>query len=151
MFAFVINFADLVLAALLVGAVFGAWLFLNPQGLNANSYITLQQQAIRTMNIVMPALGAATTLVTITATVLGRGDRGQLCLLAGAAACFVTLGLITRFLNQPINEIVMTWRVDLPPPNWTVLRDDWWKWHHVRLVTGLVGLCLLIAATLKRG
>jgi uncharacterized membrane protein len=151
MFALTIDFVNLLLASLTVGAMFGVWLVFNPAGLDAAFYIPLHQQGVRTMNTVMPALGAATILVTIVAAALGRGDRTRLCLLAAAAVCFVTMGLITRFLNQPINAIVMTWRGDPPPPSWMVLRDKWWRWHVVRLVTGLVGLSLLIAATLSRG
>ena len=151
MFTLIVDFANLLLAALVAGALFGAWLFLNPKGLDANPYITLQQQAVRRMNTVMPALGASTILVTITAAVFGRGDRGRLCLLLAAVVCFVAIGLITRFLNQPINAVVMTWRAELPPSNWTALRDEWWRWHRVRLAVGLVGLSLLIAAALKNG
>ena len=151
MLALIIDFANLLLAALVVGALFGVSLLLNPKGLDANSYITLQQQAIRRMNTVMPALGAATILVTIATAVFGRGDRARLCLLLAAVVCFVAIGLITRFLNQPINAIVITWRTELPPSNWTVLRDEWWRWHRVRLAVGLVGLSVLIAAALKRG
>jgi uncharacterized membrane protein len=151
MFAVMVEFADLLLASLVVGAMFGVWLFLNPKGLDANSYVTLQQQAIRTMNGVMPALGAVTILVTIAGAMLGRDDRARLWLLVAAAVCFVTIGLITRFLNQPINAIVMTWRGDLLPANWTGLRDEWWRWHLIRLAIGLVGLSLLIIATLRRG
>jgi uncharacterized membrane protein len=151
MLALMIDFANLLLVALVVGALFGARLFLNPVGFDASSYVVLQQQAIRTMNRVMPALGAVTILVTITAAVLGRDDRARLALLVAAVVCFATIGLITRFLNQPINAIVMTWSANSPPSNWTRLRDKWWRWHLIRLATGLVGLSLLIAATLKRG
>lgn len=150
MLALVTAFVNLMLAALVVGALFGAWLFLNPRGLAANSYITVQQQAIRAMNSVMPALGAATILVTIAAAFLGRSDRPHLSLLLAVAVCFVAIGLITRFLNQPINAVVSTWRAELPPSNWTALRDQWWHWHVIRLTLGLVALSLLIAATLKR-
>jgi uncharacterized membrane protein len=125
-----IDFTNLLLAALVVGAMFGVWLFLNPAGLDA---------------------GAATILVTIVAAVIGRDDRTRLGLLIAAVACFVVAGLTTRFLNQPINRIVMTWSVDAPPPmSWAGLRDEWWRWHMVRLFAGLGGLSLLIAATLKR-
>ena len=151
MLTWVIAFVDLMLAALLVGALFGVWLFLNPKGLDASSYITVQQQAVRTMNSAMPALGAATILVTIAAAMLGRSDRPHLCLLLAAVAGFVAIGLITRFLNQPINAVVITWRVESPPSNWTALRDQWWRWHVIRLNLGLVALFLLIAAALKRG
>ncbi len=150
MFAMLIEFANLLLAALVVGALFGAWLFLNPEGLDANSYVTLQQQGIRTMNRIMPALGAATILVTITAAILGRGDHTRLWLLIAAALGFAASGLITRLRSQPINMIVMTWG-DLLPSDWTTLRDTWWRWHGIRLATGLAGLSLLIAATIKQG
>ena len=44
MFSTMIDFADVLLAALVVGAMFGIWLIFNPAGLAAGVYITLQQQ-----------------------------------------------------------------------------------------------------------
>ncbi len=151
MLSTMIDFADMLLAALLAGALFGTWLILNPAGLAAGVYITLQQQAIRTLNRTMPMLGAATILLTAAAAVLGRDNRTRCGLLAGTVVCFLAAGLITRFLNQPINAIVIKWLTDAPPENWTGLRDAWWRWHLIRLLAGLGGLCLLIAATLVRG
>ena len=151
MVALMVDFANVLLAALLVGATFGVWLVFNPAGLGANVYVALQQQGIRTLNVAMPALGAGTVLVTVLSAVLAREDRTRLLLLLAAAVCFVAAGLITRFLNQPINAIVMTWALDAPPTNWTQLRDAWWRWHLMRLVAGLAGLSVLIAATLRRG
>jgi uncharacterized membrane protein len=147
----VIDFTSLLLAALLVGAMFGVWLFLNPAGSDAVLYVALQQQGIRGLDTTMPALGAATIVVTIVAAVLGRGDGARLGLLIAAVACLIVAGLITRFLNQPINAIVMTWHRDAPPADWMRLRDEWWRWHLMRLAAGLGGLSLLIAAALKRG
>jgi uncharacterized membrane protein len=149
--ALIVEFANLLLASLLVGAMFGVWLVFNPAGLAANFYVALHQQGVRALNVTMPALGAATGLVTIASVVLGRADRTRVLLLLAAVVCFMAAALITRFLNQPINAIVMTWAVDAPPTNWTRFRDEWWRWHLLRLVAGLAGLCLLIAATLRRG
>jgi uncharacterized membrane protein len=151
MISAMVDFANVLLAALLVGAMFGVWLVFNPSGLNASNYVALQQQGIRTLHPVMPALGAATILVTMTAAVLGRGDGTRLWMLLATVACFVAAGLITKFLNQPINAIVVTWSIDSPPVSWTALRDQWWRWHLARLVAGVAGLSLLIAATLQRG
>lgn len=151
MLSAMIDFTNVLLAALLVGAMFGVWLFLNPAGSDAALYVALQQQGIKGLDTTMPALGAATILVTIIAAVLGRRDGTRLGLLIAAVACLIVAGLITRFLNQPINAIVMTWQRDAPPANWMRLRDEWWRWHLMRLTAGLGGLSLLIAATLKRG
>jgi uncharacterized membrane protein len=150
MFATTIDFSNLLLASLVVGTVFGIWLGYNPTGLSAAVYVAQQQQAIRALNVTMPVLGGVTVLLTIIAAVLARSDRTRLTLLVAAAVCFLAAGLITRFLNQPINAIVMTWPVDAPPANWMQLRDDWWRWHVLRMAVGIGGLCLLIAATLRR-
>jgi hypothetical protein len=149
MIATVLDFANLLVAALLVGAMFGVWLIFNPAGLDAATYVAQQQHAIRTLNVSLPALGAVTILVTLAAAAFARGDRTKLILLLVAVAAFIAAGLITRFLNQPINAIVMTWTADAPPAIWTALRDDWWRWHIVRLAVGLAGLSLVIAAALK--
>ncbi len=143
-----VEFFNLLLAALLVGSLFGAWLFLNPAGLSGASYVTVQQHGIRTLNPVMPPLGGATLLFTLASAYLARADRVRLWMLLLAAICLAGIGLVTRFLNQPINAVVMTWRGD-PPADWTVLRDQWWQWHVVRLVTGLAAMSLLLGSTLK--
>jgi Domain of unknown function (DUF1772) len=151
MSAAIIDFTNLLLAALLVGAMFAVWLEFNPAALNAGTYVVVHQHAVRTLDPALPLLGAATILVTIAAAVLGRADSTRLWLLIATAACFAASGLITRFLNMPINAIVMTWRTDSLPSNWMALRNAWWRWHCLRLVTGLAGFSLLVAATLKHG
>ena len=150
MLATTIDFATLLLASLVVGTMFGIWLGYNPMDLDAAVYVPQQQHAIRALNVTMPVLGGVTVLLTIVASVFARNDLARLTLLVAAVACFAAAGFITRFLNQPINAIVMTWSTDAPPANWMQLRDDWWRWHVLRMVVGIGGLCLLIAATLKR-
>ena len=146
-----IRFVDLFLAALSVGAMFGVWLVFNPKGLDGASYVALQQQGIRTLNVAMPIMGAATIIATLGAAALARGDKTRIAMLVLAACTFVAAGLITRFLNQPINAIVMRWSPASVPDGWTALRDTWWRWHLARLACGLAGLSLLILAEITRG
>lgn len=143
-----VEFAALLLAALLVGSIFGAWLIFDPAGVDGPTYVAQQQLAIRRLNTALPVLGGVTILLTIAAALLARGDRTQLTLFAAAAFCFVVSGLITRFLNQPINAIMITWSPATPPANWMALRDDWWRWHGLRLATAMLGLGASIAAAL---
>lgn len=150
MFSAVIEFTNLLLASLLVGVMFGVWLTFNPAGLDSAFYVAQQQQGVRTLNVFLPALGLATTLVTVAAAVQARGDRPRLMLLVGVIACCVAAGLITRFVNQRINAVVMTWSPTSVPATWTGLRDAWWRWHQLRLAAGLGGLTLLIIATMVR-
>ncbi|HXI67543.1 MAG TPA: DUF1772 domain-containing protein [Steroidobacteraceae bacterium] len=148
MVALTVNFANLLLAALVVGAMFGVCLIFNPAGLDAARYVSQQQQGIRALNLKMPLLGAITTILTLAAAVLARAERTHLTLLLVAAGLFIAAGLITRFLNQPINAVIMTWSVQAPPASWVQLRDAWWRWHILRFIAGLGGLCLLILAAL---
>src|SRR5215475_6083177 len=133
MFAAIIDFTNLLLAALLVGAMFAVWLVFNPAGLNATTYVALQQHGVRTLHPALPILGVTTILVTIVAAVLGRADSTRFWLLIATAVCLAASGLITRFLNMPINAIVMTWNSDALPSNWMGLRNAWWRWHCLRL------------------
>ncbi|MFN7992680.1 MAG: hypothetical protein U0Q18_03725 [Bryobacteraceae bacterium] len=151
MISAMIDFADVLLAALLVGAMFGVWLMLNPARRAAGLYITLHQQGIRTLNTALPAFGAANVILSITAAALAPGDGARLPLLVGTAVCFTAAGLITRLHNQRINAIVVTWKSDAPPANWTDVSDAWLRWHLTRILVGLAGLSLLIAAVLMRG
>lgn len=79
------------------------------------------------LNVAMPVLGGIIVLLTLIAAALVAGHRRRFILLLLAAACLLAAGLITRFLNQPINAIVMTGSADAPPANWMQLRDDWWR------------------------
>jgi Anthrone oxygenase len=150
MLATTVDFADLLAAALIVGAMFAVWLIYNPAGVDAATYIAQQQHAIRGLNVALPVVGGVTVLLTILAAALARHDRTRLALLAIATALFIAGGLITRFANQPINATVMTWSPAAPPANWTKLRDAWWRWHLLRFAIGTGGLCLVIAAALSR-
>jgi hypothetical protein len=54
--------------------------------------------------------------------------------------------LITRFLNQPINAVVMTWNPQRSPAEWAPLCDQWWQWHILRTGIAIIGLALLMIA-----
>ena len=144
----IVSFANLLLAALLIGAMFGIWLGYNPMELSAGAYIEQQQHAIRALNTVMPLLGALVALLTLVSAVLARHNRIRFILFVGALICFVAAGVVTRFLNQPINAVVVVWSALAPPANWAELRDEWWHWHILRTVIGIIGLSLLIAANI---
>jgi len=57
----------------------------------------------------------APIVLTISLAVHVRRLRPARFPLVAAALCLVTAGLVTRFLNQPINAEVMTWSIQSPP------------------------------------
>jgi uncharacterized membrane protein len=70
-------------------------------------------------------------------------------MLVAAALLLILAALVTRFSNQPINAVVMTWNAQAPAANWAQLRDEWWQWHIVRSVAGIAGLALTVLAVLN--
>jgi uncharacterized membrane protein len=141
-----VGFANLLVVALVAGTVFGIWLGYNPVALSSSAYVEQQQGAIRSLNVLMPIFGAVGILLTIASAVLARAERRTLYILVAAVACLLVAGLTTRFGNQPINAIVMTWNPQAAPADWMALRDQWWHWHIVRTVAAVAGLCLLLLA-----
>jgi len=150
MLSLIIDFTSLLFSALLVGAMFCVWLFLNPAHLDASQYTILQQQGIRTLHPAMPRLGALTIAVTLAAAFIARQDKPRMYLLIAAAIFFIISGVITSTVNMPINAAVIHWTSSAPPDNWTQFRDTWWCWHRLRAVSGAIGLALLIIAALLR-
>lgn len=140
----ILNLAAALLAMLVVGTVFAIWFGFDPMPLSATAYVEVQQEMIRALNVKMPILGAFTILLTLGSAYLARANRIAFATLLVAAACFIVMGGVTRFLNQPINAIVIDWSPSSPPPSWTTLRDDWWGYHTIRVVAGVLGFTSLI-------
>lgn len=150
MAAITVRFVSLLLTSLLAGTMFGIWLGFNPAALTAGAYIEMQQNAIRALNTSLPVLGAVCILLTIALAMLTKDDKRGRYLLVGAAVCLMIAGLITRFANQPINAVVMTWTPQAPAADWSELRDVWWRWHILRTVAAICALALALLAALGR-
>lgn len=141
-----IGFTNLLVVALVAGTVFGIWLGYNPATLSPATYIEQQQEAIRALNVTMPVLGGIGILLTVASAFFARRQRRTLSMLVAAAGCLILAALVTRFGNQPINAVVMTWSSHAPPPTWIALRDEWWNWHIARTCAVVAGLSLLLLA-----
>jgi len=144
----VTRFFLLVVLSLLVGTMFGVLVGYNPASLSALAYVEQQQNAIRAFNTLLPSMGAFCIVLTVGLAFRLRSDRRARYLHIAAAILMVVAALVTRFGNQPINAIVMTWSAHAPAANWLQLRDDWWLWHIVRSGAGIGALALTFIAVL---
>jgi uncharacterized membrane protein len=138
------------MVALVTGTIFGIWIGYNPKDLSAPTFIEQQQNAILALNTLMPILGLITILLTLTSAFLQRKDKIAFSILVVASVFLIVSGLITKFGNQPINSIVMTWDMNTPPNNWTELRNQWWIFHEFRTLSAFIGLCLIVWTSLKK-
>ena len=148
MLANVLRFVLLVLFGLLAGTMFGIWVGYDPAGLSASAYVEQQQGAIRALNTVLPAMGAVCIVTTLWLAGLSRRDPRSRYLYAGAVLLMLVAALVTRFGNQPINAVVMSWSPQSPAADWAQLRDLWWQWHGLRAAAGVGALVLVALAVL---
>ena len=146
-----VRLANIIFAALIAGGMFVIWAGYDPATLSPSTYVEQQQNAIRALNVVMPVLGAIAIALTLVSAFLQRKDRTVFVLLVVAAAFLIISAVVTRFGNQPINALVMSWDIARPPANWTELRDQWWGFHRLRTLCGLIALALIAWTSIHPG
>lgn len=138
--------AALMLISLVAGSLFGIWRGYEAIQYTPSTFLEVHQGAVRGLNTLLPAMAIASLVLVLLLAFLNRARPGPLWLYLLTAVAIAAGGVITRFINQPINEQVMSWTATTLPADWTSLRDTWWNWHRMRLVTTVAAELLLIAA-----
>ncbi|MBK8954294.1 MAG: DUF1772 domain-containing protein [Saprospiraceae bacterium] len=146
----IIRFITVVMVALVAGTIFGIWLGYNPKDLSAPTFIEQQQSAINDLNTLMPILGLIAILLTLTSAITHKKEKRTFAILLIATFFLLISGLTTKFGNQPINSIIMTWDMNVAPTNWMELRDKWWTYHEIRTLTAIVALLLIVWISIKK-
>lgn len=146
----IIRFVLLVLMALLVGSMFGILIGYNPASLSASAYVQQHQNAVRSLNTLFPVMGAICIVLTVILAFRSGTQRHSRYLLVAAVFLMLVAALVTRFGNQPINAIVMTWSTQVQPTDWEQLRDQWWQWHVARTVTAILAFSFVVVAVLSK-
>jgi uncharacterized membrane protein len=145
----IIRFVLLVLMALLVGSMFGILIGYNPASLSASAYVEQHQNAVRSLNTLFPVMGAICIVLTAVLAARSGANRRVRYLLLAAVLLMLVAALVTRFGNQPINAIIMTWNTQVQPANWEQLRDQWWQWHVVRTIAAILAFSSVVLAVLS--
>jgi uncharacterized membrane protein YwaF len=145
----IIQFSDIVLTGLIAGIIFGVWLGYNPEGLSAVTYVEQQQNTIRALNVLMPILGLISIILTVVYAIICKREKLERNSLLLAVGLLIVSGLITRFGNQPINAIVITWNLDAIPDTWTAFRDKWWTFHVMRTLSTIAGFTIIVWVTIR--
>jgi hypothetical protein len=146
----VIRFLNIIVAALLAGISVGIWIGFNPLDLSPSTYIEQQQNTIRSLNVLMISLVVFATVITIISAFLQKGNKEDFIVLLIASLFFISCILISRFGNQSINKIIMTWTTDSLPANLSELRDKWWSFHIMRTIAELIALFLVTWISIKK-
>jgi hypothetical protein len=97
----------------------------------------------------MSSLVILATLITMASAIVQRNNRVVFIALVIAALFFISCIVISRFGNQPINNLVMTWTANSFPDNWDEVRDNWWSFHIMRTLAELIALCIVVWVGIK--
>lgn len=150
MFNSVLRFINIILAAILAGTSLGIWLGFNPANLSPAAYVEQQQNMLAALNVLMISLVVIATGITLISAWLQKSDKTIFITLLIAAAFFIACIFISRFGNQPLNNIIMTWTSSSLPENWLEIRDQWWSFHIMRTIAELLALCLITLVSVRK-
>lgn len=148
----IIRFVQLFTTGLLAGLLFGDRIGVTPirRKLPAASFVLFQQELHLTFGMVMPVLLGVGLLSGLISLLLLRRERKTVLFTFTAVAtlCVLAVIVMTRLVNVPINEALMTWSTTAPPENVMQLWAPWEKIHTIRTVVSLIGFaCLVFPAT----
>ncbi len=123
--------------------------FARPE-LSASSFVQLQQ--IIHMNFVrmMPPLLLAAIVAGLAWLLLIRAQRRspEFWLVMAALAAMIGVAVLTRTINVPINDQLMTWSVEAPPAN---LREVWSRWEAAHTVRTILWLAAFVFEAVALG
>jgi uncharacterized membrane protein len=134
--------------ALTAGRAFWVWLGENPFNMSGQTYVEFFQQLDKRIVVPIAITGIGGTVLAGVAAWMFRQQRGVAYLLALACIFGVVGSLVTILFNIPINERLATWNPKALPADYQVYLGQWWRWHHVRLVSMFVAMCLTFGAML---
>jgi hypothetical protein len=111
--------------------------------LSLGAYLEQQQNMLKSLNTLMIALVFAATVITLIAAYQERKNKLSCYSLIVSAICLFCCILISRFGNSPFQKEMLMWKIENIPSNWTLLRDQWWKYHVLRTIAELIALVLI--------
>ena len=116
--------------------------------LSPSSFIQLQQAIHRTFARMMPVLIIGSVLASALWAVLSRAcwRTGEFWLVSIASLVMVCIATMTRAVNIPINNRLMTWNPAAPPANLTTVWSRWEQIHSFRTVLAIVAFAAEVIA-----
>ena len=116
--------------------------------LSPSSFVQLQQiihvHFVRMMPVLMIAAVGASILWTI--LLRARWRAVEFWLVSGAAMAMVCVFVLTRAVNVPINDQLMTWSIAAPPANLMGLWGPWEVVHSIRTVLAIAAFAVEVVA-----
>jgi uncharacterized membrane protein len=148
------RFFQLLFTGLYTGLLFADRIGVTPirPKLPAAAFVLYQQELHLKFGKLMPALLAGSLIAGVLSLVLMRRNlrSSEFLFTTIATVCTIGVVILTRLINVPINETLMTWQVASPPENVMQLWAPWEGSHTIRTVIAFLGFASLSYAATAR-
>ena len=116
--------------------------------LSPSSFIQLQQTITKTFSRMMPVFIIGSVLGSVLWAVLLKAcwRTGEFWLVSGAALLMVCVATMTRAVNIPINNRLMSWNPAAPPPDLSAVWSRWEQIHSLRTVLAIIAFAAEVIA-----
>jgi uncharacterized membrane protein len=116
--------------------------------LSPSSFIQLQQTIHKTFARIMPVLIIGSVLGSAWWAFLLRAcwRTGEFWLVSGASLVMVCIATMTRAVNIPINNRLMSWKATAPPSDLSTVWARWEQIHSIRTVLAIVAFTAEVIA-----
>lgn len=145
-----VRVVSIVCAGLLAGLYVGyrAGVYQALQGLTPSSFVQFQQILHRYYAAFLPFLVLAALLTTFGWLVMIRSQwrTAEFRLIAASACGIALIAVVTRLVNVPLNNLLMTWNVADPPSNLKVVWEPWDRVNTIRTILAAVVFILEVVA-----
>ena len=144
------RFFQLLFTGLYTGLLFADRIGVTPirPKLPASAFVLYQQELHLKFGKLMPVLLAGSLIAGVLSLVVTRRNfqSKEFLFTAIATVCTISVLVLTRLINVPINETLMTWQAASPPENVMQLWAPWEGSHTIRTVIALLGFASLAYA-----
>jgi uncharacterized membrane protein len=145
-----VRFVAVLSTGLLAGIFFGDRMgasFARPE-LSPSSFVKFQQVQHVHFVKMMPVLMGVAILSSVAWLILIRSRVGSwgYSFLVLATLAYVSVAVLTRTVNVPINDLLMTWNASSPPPNVMEIWARWEQVHTVRTCVAVMGFAFELLA-----
>ena len=113
------------------------------QRLSASSFVQFQQGLHVHFVKLMPPVVLTALLAALVWLLMVRSPATsvEFWLIAASTGGIAVIAVMTRAVNVPLNNQLMTWNIAAPPSN---LRETWAPWDHVNTICTFLAVGVLI-------
>ncbi|WP_374000797.1 DUF1772 domain-containing protein [Bdellovibrio bacteriovorus] len=145
-----LKYLGLLLLGLMAGSSFALVVGVGPtlENLSILAYLEFHRNWNHSFSMMSPIVYALALLTLVANMYLSRGrwKSMEYLLMVFAVICVLNELLMTYMGNLPLNQLITSWDLMSPPPDWMGIRSQWLWFMYIRCALLVAGFSLLLAS-----